>query len=183
MVRAAAIAAAGALYVAARALMPQQDSPLEGKEEYCVVERVIDGDTLKLAGGKRVRLIGVDTPEKHYSEKLVRDARRSGKDIRTIRELGEKAAQFTGSICEGKKVRLEYDVERRDKYKRHLAYAYLEDGTFLNAKIIEEGYGQVMTIPPNVRHASYFLKLQQEARKGKRGLWEDKRGQSHFLQG
>jgi micrococcal nuclease len=64
----------------------------------------------------------------------------------------------------GKTVRLEFDVRRRDQYGRLLAYVYLEDGTFVNATLVEQGYGQVMTVPPNVRHQDLFLKLQREAR-------------------
>ena len=141
------------------------------KDELCLVERVVDGDTLKLSDNRRVRLIGVDTPEVHYSDKLVRDAKRTKRDIASIQEMGKKASDFTRKLCDGKKVRLEFDVEKRDRYKRLLAYVYLEDGTFINAKLIEEGYAQVMTIPPNVKYADYFLKLQKEAREGNKGLW------------
>ncbi len=140
------------------------------------VERVVDGDTLKLSGGDRVRLIGVDTPEVHYSDKLVRDARRSGKDVAEIQSMGKAASDFTKAIAAGKKVSLEFDVKKRDRHGRLLAYVYLEDGTFLNAKILEEGYGQVMTVPPNVKYSEVFLKLQQGARENRKGLWGAKNG-------
>ena len=65
-------------------------------------------------------------------------------------------------------VRLEFDVEQLDKYGRILAYIYPEDGTFVNAWLVENGYAMVMTIPPNVKHEGLFWKLQREAR---RGLW------------
>jgi micrococcal nuclease len=139
--------------------------------ETAFVERVVDGDTLKLSDKRRVRLIGVDTPELHYSEKLLRDSQRTHKDIKAIQELGAKAADFTRSLCERKSVRIETDVRKLDKYGRLLAYIYLEDGTFLNAKILEEGYGQVMTIPPDVKYADYFLKLGRKAKESARGLW------------
>lgn len=134
---------------------------------------VIDGDTIKLSGGERVRLIGIDTPEARYNNKLYRDAQKSGKDIDIILGYGKEASRFTRDLAQGKKARLEFDVERRDRYGRLLAYVYLEDGTFLNARIIEEGYGQVMTVPPNIKYAEYFLKLQQDARKSRRGLWKN----------
>ena len=111
-----------------------------------------------------MRLIGVDTPELHYSDKLSRDARRARKDIKSIQELGKRSAIFTQSLCLNKKVKLEFDVEKRDKYRRLLSYVYLEDGTFVNARILEEGYGEAMTIPPNVRYAEYFLNLQKKAK-------------------
>jgi micrococcal nuclease len=86
--------------------------------------------------------------------------------------LGRQSYEFTKKLVQGKRVRLEFDVERYDKYKRILAYVYLEDGTFVNAKIVQEGYASLMTYPPNVKYADLFLKLYQEARQNKRGLWQ-----------
>ncbi|MCG2713470.1 MAG: thermonuclease family protein [Candidatus Omnitrophica bacterium] len=137
-----------------------------------LVTRVVDGDTLVLENGERVRLIGIDTPEMHESEKLNRDASRSQQDVETIKQLGRISYEFTKKLVEGKRVKLEFDVERYDKYKRILAYVYLTDGTFVNAKIVQEGYASLMTYPPNVKYADLFLKLYQEARENKRGLWE-----------
>lgn len=148
----------------------QQNAPSDGS--FYTVTRVIDGDTIVLSDGRKVRLIGVDTPEVYYSEKLVNDSKRSGQDIKTIQGLGRRASEFTKKLCLGKKVRLEYDVDRKDRYKRTLAYVYLEDGTFLNGKIIQEGFAQVMTVVPNVKHADLFLKLQKEARDSNKGLWK-----------
>lgn len=172
-IQAAALAVIALVFLAARSIPAAKSQPpaAESRESADRVARVVDGDTLKLAGGERVRLIGIDTPEVHYSEKLARDARRSGRDIAAIQELGRKASDFTKKLCEGKNVRLEYDAVKRDRYGRLLAYVYLEDGTFVNAKIIEEGYAQVYTIPPNVRYAERFLQLQREAREKRKGLW------------
>jgi len=137
-----------------------------------LVTRVVDGDTLVLANKERVRLIGIDTPEMHDSNKLNRDAQRSGQDAEAIKQLGRRSYEFTKKLVEGKRVRLEFDVERLDKYKRLLAYVYLPDGSMLNAEIIEQGYASLMTYPPNVKYADLFLKLYQEARKNRRGLWK-----------
>ena len=147
--------------------------PAMAENDYVYVSRAVDGDTLKLSNRERVRLIGIDTPELHYSEKLLRDSRKSGKDIKTIQALGAKSAAFTKELCEGKKVRLEFDVEKRDRYGRLLAYVYLEDGTFVNARIMEEGYAQTLTIPPNVKYADRFAELQREARDKRKGLWSN----------
>jgi len=136
-----------------------------------LVKRVIDGDTIQLETGERVRLIGIDTPEMHESDKLYRDSQKTGQDIRTIKELGRHAYEFTRILVEGKRVRLEFDVEKHDRYKRLLAYVYLGDGKFVNAEIIRQGYASLMTIPPNVKYADLFLKLYQEARVTKKGLW------------
>ena len=165
--------AASLVYFGVKGFSPAKSVPsAQDKGGYFFVERAIDGDTLKLSDGRKVRLIGVDTPELHESDKLARDAARSHKDAAVIRGLGRKAADFTKAIVQGKRVKLEYDVEKRDRYGRTLAYIYLEDGTFVNAKIIEEGYAQTMTIPPNVKYAGYFLNLQKEARGNKKGLWK-----------
>jgi len=137
------------------------------------VKRVVDGDTLILATGERVRLIGIDTPEMHESSKLHRDSKKTNQDVKTIIKLGTLAYEFTKNLVEGKRVNLEFDVDKQDQYHRLLAYVYLKDGTFVNAEIVKQGYASVMTIPPNVKYADYFLKLSQEAREAKRGLWAE----------
>ncbi|MHB8918681.1 MAG: thermonuclease family protein [Desulfocucumaceae bacterium] len=127
------------------------------------VARVIDGDTFEIANrGKpeRVRLIGVDTPE-------------SVKPDSPVEPYGIEASKYTKELIGGKMVRLEFDVQERDKYGRLLAYVYLEDGTMVNAKLLEEGMAVIMTIPPNVRMADTFLKIQRKAREEKKGLWKD----------
>lgn len=136
------------------------------------VSRVIDGDTLQLEDGQRVRLIGIDTPEIHKSDKLYRDAQRSEQDIKTIQKLGEVAYEFTKKLVEGKRVSLEFDLDRYDRYDRLLAYVYLKDGTFVNAEIVKQGYASLMTITPNVKYADLFLKLYHQAREDQRGLWK-----------
>jgi len=137
-----------------------------------LVKRAVDGDTLVLENGERVRLIGIDTPEMHESNKLYRDAQRTKQDVSTIQKLGQRAYAFTRKLVEGKRVSLEFDVEKQDRYSRLLAYVYLKDGTFVNAKIVEEGYASLMTYPPNVKYADLFLKLYREARENRRGLWK-----------
>jgi micrococcal nuclease len=172
LIQAAAVMAVALAFMAFRSLSgPKGALTLPGQDGFYYVARAVDGDTLKLSNGERVRLIGIDTPELHYSEKLERDAKRSRRDMAEIQELGRKAADFTRSLCEGKRVKLESDVTKKDRYGRRLAYVYLEDGTFVNAKIVEEGYAQVMTIPPNVRYSDTFLRLQREARGKGKGLW------------
>jgi micrococcal nuclease len=138
-----------------------------------VVRRVVDGDTLVLASGERVRLIGIDTPEIHESDKLYRDSKRSQQSVSEIKEMGQRSYQFVKDLVEGKVVSLEFDVEKQDKYKRLLAYVYLKDGRFVNAEIVKQGYASLMTYPPNVKYADLFLKLYREARENKRGLWKE----------
>ena len=131
-------------------------------QETVRVVRVIDGDTIEVCciGWKResIRYIGINTPETHHRTK-------------GVEAYGKEAAEANRKLVAGKTVHLEFDVQRRDQYGRLLAYVYLEDGTFVNAWLVEQGYAQVMTVPPNVRHQEMFLKLQREAREARRGLW------------
>ncbi len=142
----------------------------------CEVVRVVDGDTFHcLLEGKeevKVRLIGVDTPESSENQKAVRDAQRSGRDVREIVRMGKKSAEFTKSLLpKGSTVYLEFDVQKTDKYGRLLAYVWLSDGRMLNELLVREGYAQVYTIPPNVKYQERFLEAQRKAREEGKGLW------------
>jgi endonuclease YncB( thermonuclease family) len=121
------------------------------------VNRAIDGDTLELSTGEKVHLIGVDTPE-------TKDPRKP------VQYFGKEATAFTQGTVGGKRVRLEYDQQRQDKYGRTLAYVYLENGTFVNAEIIRQGYGFVYTRFP-FKFSEQFRQLEREARDAKQGLW------------
>jgi micrococcal nuclease len=126
------------------------------------VERVVDGDTFQIKfNGKleKVRLIGVDTPET-VNPNVPKEY------------FGKEASDFTKKMISKKNVRLEFDVQQRDKYGRLLCYVYLEDGRMLNEILLEEGYASVMTVPPNVKYSKRFLKLQQDSRNNKKGLWK-----------
>ena len=149
----------------------QQHQQTKADPNLYTVARVVDGDTLALSNGEKVRLIGVDTPESSSNPKLYRDSNRTGQDTKTILALGARAKAFTKTLCEGKSVRLVTDVQPRDKYGRLLAYVYLDDKTFVNAELIKSGYARVYTIPPNVKYKDLFLDLQREARAKQRGLW------------
>lgn len=68
-----------------------------------------------------------------------------------------QVATFDEFPVAGKKVRLEFDMQQRDRHGRILAYVYLEDGAFVNAWPVEQGYAQVITVPPNVKYQELFL--------------------------
>ncbi|MBF0386495.1 MAG: thermonuclease family protein [Candidatus Omnitrophica bacterium] len=154
-------------------ILPARQEPGNQSAELVRVARVVDGDTFKLADGRRVRLLGIDTPEMHESNKLLRDASRSGQDVEIIKGLGRKACEYVRPLIEGRKVRLEFDIEKIDKYGRLLAYVYLEDGRFLNRLIIANGYAAPLSIPPNIKHADEFKELFKAARKAHLGLWAE----------
>jgi micrococcal nuclease len=122
-----------------------------------LVTRVVDGDTIVLERIGRVRLIGVDTPE-------------SVDPRRPVQRFGQQAGDFTRRLVGGKRVRVEYDRARKDRYNRTLAYIYLADGTLVNAEIIRQGYGVAYTRFP-FKYLAEFRKLERDARGQERGLW------------
>ena len=126
-----------------------------------LVTQVVDGDTFRLVTGETVRLIGIDAPETEYSYKDQREKRERSLDYY---ERARRATQFLKELVEGKRVRLEFDLEKRDKYGRLLAYVYLPDGTFVNAEILKEGHARPMNIEPNVQYADLFQHLYQQAK-------------------
>ncbi len=133
------------------------------------VTKVVDGDTvyIKLSTGQeeKVRFIGVDTPESTIQHE----------------SYGERASNYTRNALNGKKVYLELDVGQRDKYGRLLAYIWLSQPQDVNdtqirkkqfnARLLLDGYAQLMTVPPNVKYVEYYTKYQTEAREANRGLW------------
>ncbi len=124
------------------------------------VEKVVDGDTIRVAGDERVRLLGIDTPE-------------SVKPGSPVECFGKEAAGHLSSLLpQGTPVRLVGDVEQRDRYGRLLAYVYrTSDGLFVNAAMVRDGYAVPLTIPPNVAHTAELTALSRTAREARRGLW------------
>lgn len=126
------------------------------------VSRVIDGDTIELSNKKIVRYIGIDTPE-------LRE-RKGASWIYNPKPYAEAAKDFNKRLVEGKHVRLELDVQKKDKYGRTLAYVYVED-KMINREILKEGYAMIYTYPPNVKYTKEFLAAQELARDNNKGLW------------
>jgi len=127
--------------------------------QFVLVKRVIDGDTIELDNRIKVRYIGIDTPETKHPRK-------------PVQYFGKEASEANKKLVGNKRVRLEYDVQHLDKYGRTLAYVYLEDGTFVNAWLVENGYARVSTYPPNVKYQNTFRELEKKAREEQKGLWE-----------
>src|SRR6266540_858054 len=128
--------------------------PPAGMDEVGVV-RVVDGDTIVVAiGGPRgtkVRLIGIDTPERNEC-------------------FFRAATERMRALVEGKRVRLVRDVSQTDRYSRLLRYVFVGP-IFVNAAMVAEGYANAATYPPDVAHATEFVALERGARIAKRGLW------------
>lgn len=132
--------------------------------KYYPVSRVVDGDTFVILVDKdkvKIRFIGIDAPE----------SRKAG--IRKqVQAFGAESKIFLTKYLSQKKVRLEFDVQKLDRYGRTLAYVYLKDGTFVNNDLVQRGYAKVSTFPPNVKHVAVFRKSEERARKKKSGLWK-----------
>ena len=121
------------------------------------VIRVIDGDTIEIEGGERIRYIGIDTPETVDPRKPVQC-------------FGIEASAKNKELIEGKMVRLEKDITDRDRYNRLLRYVYVGD-TFINLELVKQGFAYSYSYPPDIKYQDQFLNPQQEAREASRGLW------------
>jgi len=127
---------------------------LNEKQEKYTVKRVIDGDTFVLNNKQKVRLLGIDTPEKgefYYKE----------------------ATERLKDLVEGKKVLLKKDVSDKDRYGRLLRHVYLDD-LWINAIMIKEGYARFVIYRPDISHVDKFKKLERDAKKNKLGIWSKK---------
>lgn len=127
------------------------------------VVRVVDGDTVRVrlrSGTETVRYIGVDTPE-------------SVKPGAPVECFGRQASAFNRRLVAGRRVRLRFGPERRDRYGRLLAYVYLgpRGRRSVNAALVAKGYGTVITIPPNTEHTARFGRLERRARRRELGIW------------
>lgn len=139
------------------------------------VIRVIEGNIIVLHNGERVRFIGVDTPPKYECLKLDENAERLGKDKEFLKAFSKKSAKFTQKLCKGKRVKLEYDQTKQDKYGRLLAYVYLPNGKLLNEEIILQGYGFMdLEYPFKQELIERLREAQRIAKEKKRGLWSDR---------
>lgn len=126
------------------------------------ISYVIDGDTVILADNQRVRLIGINAPET--------DHRRYGKKGQ---KFGNESKDYLKRMIEKKDVRLESGDEAFDRFGRRLAYLYLQDGTFVNRKMVETGNAEVFRKFP-FKFRKEFLELEQAARADKLGMWGER---------
>lgn len=115
---------------------------------------VVDGDTIVVEGGLRVRYIGIDAPEKNEPLYL-------------------QAQKTNGELVRGKRVRLEKDISDKDSYGRLLRYVYA-DGVFVNAELVRSGLAYAKAYPPDVKYLVYLESVEKEARQMRRGLWAQK---------
>lgn len=154
-----------------RAITPPIQHDSAGNELY-YVRKVIDGDTIILFDHQKVRLIGIDCPERFESDKLLRDASRSGLNVKEITALGQRSYEFARVLCESQSVRLEFDRDKYDRYGRLLAFVFLSDGRMLNEELIKNGYALAyLRFDFNEQYQAKFRQAQQYARAARKGLW------------
>ncbi len=119
---------------------------------------VYDGDTVLLKNGAKVRYLGINTPEIDCE---------GGKS----EFMAQTAKDFNQELVKGALVRLEYDLERKDGYKRFLAYVFLENGDMVNALLVRKGLAYVIAIRPNLKYRDLLLEYQRKAMKERVGIW------------
>nr|WP_290668414.1 thermonuclease family protein [Ardenticatena sp.] len=135
---------------------------LPNNREAVRVVRVIDGDTIEIENGERVRYLGIDTPESDVNPNL------SSPEF-----YGPEATEFNRQLVEGKIVYLEPDQTDRDHFGRLLRWIFLEDGTLVEAEMVRLGYAFVNIIPPDDRYADLLRDLEFVAREQRRGVWSE----------
>ena len=140
-----------------------------------VITRIVDGDTLRVnVNGQdlRVRLLGIDTLEKTDNEKSKKDSVRLHQDEAVGKKGGLEASAYLMTLLKkGDTVTLETDKEEFDQYGRTLAYIYDAKGTFINKKLISDGYAGLLVYSPNEEKAEELDRAFLEAKEAHRGLW------------
>ncbi len=124
-----------------------------------VVRQVFDGDTLELSDGRRIRLLGINTPE-------------LGHDERPSEPFAEPARTFLESLAPpGSRVRLRLDAESHDRYGRLLAHVFLSDGANVQGELLAAGLAMTLVVPPNEWNHRCYHSLENAARRESRGIW------------
>ena len=125
------------------------------------VKRAVDGDTVELSDGRKVRYIGMNTPETVHPSKPVEC-------------FGKEASNKNKELVDKKEVYLEKDAEDKDIYDRILRYVYIKNQDSLimvNEYLVRNGYANVYTFPPNVKYTDRFIEAERLAREERVGLW------------
>lgn len=126
------------------------------------VAKVYDGDTFKTRQGEKIRLLGLNTPETRHRDEPG--------------QIGGKAAkEALKKLILGKQVRLRFDKEKKDRYKRTLAQVWMRDGLWVNGWLLKKGYAHVYTFEPNTHWTKKLLREERFARNQTLGIWNTSR--------
>ncbi|MEW6068389.1 MAG: thermonuclease family protein [Nitrospirota bacterium] len=133
----------------------------QAEKNYVPVVAVHDGDTVSViinSKEEKVRLIGIDAPE--ISQ----------------RPWGKRSQEYLETVLSssGWKVKLETDIEKKDKYGRILVYLWSDDDKMINLLMVKSGNAMLYTVPPNVKHVDEFISAQREAKDKRLGIWGEK---------
>jgi endonuclease YncB( thermonuclease family) len=133
---------------------------LEHYDERVMVEKIYDGDTVRLTDGRHLRFIAINTPER-------------ARDSRPAQPLAEAAKQqLEILLAADRTLHLRYDEERKDRHGRLLAHPFLSDGRNLTRQLIQAGLGFHIVVPPNLLMLDCYHQAEQQARRQQRGLWQ-----------
>lgn len=150
----------GAFFVSVFCLPAHALCPAPGKLPQAKVQRVVDGDTLRLADGRNVRLIGLNAPE----------LARKGRPAEPFAEAARKRLVELVAANDGR-VGVKTGEQGQDRYGRTLAHLYDRQGRNLEAQLLTEGFGQMVAITPNVALVACHLEAERQARSARAGLW------------
>lgn len=131
---------------------------IEKSHSFIKVKKVYDGDTILLSNGNKIRFLGINTPEVEGRNKSAESG-------------GEEAKRWLKKELLNKKVRIERDVERHDKYSRVLAHVFTEDKVHLNLELVKQGLASVNIHPPNLKYTDELIIAQQQAEQEQLGIW------------
>lgn len=148
----------GALFALVLGISPAWACPLDHADEVAVVAKVYDGDTIRLKDGRKVRFVGINTPEiDHEGDHS--------------QPFAIKARRRVEALIGADPVRLRYATERRDRYGRLLAHPYLPDGRSINQVLLDEGLAVAVAVAPNLWHNDCYFAHERAARAAGRGVW------------
>jgi len=129
------------------------------ENSYYTVKEFIDGDTIILNTGDRIRYLGIDTPELHHPT--------IGPECG-----GQEAKDENVNLLAGKRLRIERDITDKDQYGRLLRYVFTQDGYFVNYEIVRRGWAQVLVIYPDCKYEKMLIDAQMSAMKENLGIWK-----------
>ncbi len=137
------------------------DCPPPPKPQPIVIKHIVDGDTLHLKDGRKVRLIGINTPE-------------LGRDGQPDQPLAKQATAAIRQLIKGQNpLLLQIGTQPQDHYGRVLGHIFLEDGRSLEAELLKQGLGFAISIPPNLALRDCLNQAERLARAANLGVWAE----------
>jgi micrococcal nuclease len=149
----------GGIFLSASAFAATDPAPVTQQPRYYTVAEVLTGDTFRLDTGTLLAYSSIAAPPLTHEDPRVR-------------EYGNQSAAFNRELILGKRIRVEFGSQIKNQDGVYQGFVYLEDGTFVNLKMIESGYAKLLVVPPNLQHAEELRRASTHARRDGSGLWE-----------